>query len=54
MSRSVEAAIGVLVTLRARRGMTVVIVSYDHAVYAHSDRTMTILDGRLDGGSSPP
>ena len=53
-SASSERIVELLVTLRARRGMTVVIVSYDNAVYAHADRTMTILDGRLDGGSSPP
>jgi putative ABC transport system ATP-binding protein len=53
-SASSERIVELLVTLRARRGMTVVIVSYDNAVYAQADRTMTILDGRLDGGSSPP
>ena len=53
-SANSERIVELLVTLRARRGMTVVIVSYDNAVYAHADRTMTILDGRLDGGSSPP
>jgi putative ABC transport system ATP-binding protein len=53
-SASSERIVELLVTLRARRGMTVVIVSYDNAVYAHADRTLTILDGRLDGGSPPP
>jgi len=53
-SASSERIVELLVTLRARRGMTVVIVSYDNAVYAQADRTMTILDGRLDGGGSPP
>ena len=47
-----ERIVELLVALRARRGMTVVIVSYDNAVYAHADRTMTILDGRLDGGGT--
>ena len=52
-SANSERIVELLVTLRARRGMTVVIVSYDNAVYAHADRTMTILDGRLDGGGTP-
>jgi ABC-type lipoprotein export system ATPase subunit len=53
-SANSERIVELLVTLRARRGMTVVIVSYDNVVYAHADRTMTILDGRLDGGGAPP
>ena len=53
-SANSERIVELLVTLRARRGMTVVIVSYDNVVYAHADRTMTILDGRLDAGGTPP
>ncbi len=49
-----ERIVELLAALRARRGMTVVIVSYDDAVYAHADRTMTMLDGRLDGGGKAP
>jgi ABC-type lipoprotein export system ATPase subunit len=45
--------IELLAELRARRGMTVVIVSYDTAVHAHADRMMTILDGRLEGPEAP-
>jgi putative ABC transport system ATP-binding protein len=47
-----ERIVELLAALRARRGMTVVIVSYDAMVYAHADRTMTILDGRLAGGEA--
>ena len=53
-SANSERIIELLVTLRARRGMTVVIVSYDDVVYAHADRTVTMLDGRLDGGGATP
>ena len=52
-SANSERIVELLVTLRERRGMTVVIVSYDNTVYAHADRTMTILDGRLDGDGTP-
>lgn len=33
--------------IRARRGMTVIIVSYDAHVGAQADRMLTVLDGRL-------
>ena len=46
-------ALELLAALRARRGMTVVIVSYDAAVHAHADRTVEILDGRLQGEGKP-
>ena len=39
--------IDLLLGLRRRHEMTVIIVSYDPAVSAHSDRTVTLLDGRL-------
>jgi len=53
---SVNAAriIELLVRLRDRRGMTVVIVSYDPVVGAHADHTVTLLDGRLDSGGRQP
>ena len=51
-SANSERVIELLVALGVRRGMTVVIVSYDTAVHAHADRTITILDGRLGGPPS--
>jgi putative ABC transport system ATP-binding protein len=39
--------IDLLVRLREREGMTVIIVSYDPAVGARADRTVTLLDGQL-------
>jgi putative ABC transport system ATP-binding protein len=39
--------IELLVRLREREGMTVIIVSYDPAVGARADRTVTLLDGQL-------
>ncbi len=47
---SVNAAriVDLLVRLRKRQVMTVIIVSYDPAVVARADRTVTLLDGRLD------
>jgi putative ABC transport system ATP-binding protein len=39
--------IDLLVRLRQRQGMTVIIVSYDRAVGARVDRTVTLLDGQL-------
>jgi len=50
-SANSQRIIELLATLRARHGMTVIVVSYDTAVYAHADRTMTILDGQpaVDG-----
>lgn len=53
---SVNAArvIDLLVRLRNRRGMTVIIVSYDPAVAARANRTVTLFDGRLDSGARQP
>ena len=53
-SANSQRIIELLATLRARHGMTVIVVSYDAAVYAHADRTMTILDGRLAVDGSGP
>jgi putative ABC transport system ATP-binding protein len=54
---SVNAAriIDLLVRLRDRRGMTVIVVSYDPVVGTRADRTVTLLDGCLDSaGHRPP
>ena len=53
-SANSQRIIELIAQLRARRGMTVLIVSYDTAVHAHADRTMTILDGRLAVDGSGP
>ncbi len=45
--------IDLLLKLRASRGMTVVIVSYDAEVGAHAERTVTLLDGRLSEAGAP-
>jgi putative ABC transport system ATP-binding protein len=39
--------IDLLVQLRERQGMTMIVVTYDRAVGARADRTVTLLDGRL-------
>ncbi len=46
--------IDLLVRLCKRQGMTVIIVSYDPAVGARADRTVTLLDGRLDSDEQRP
>jgi putative ABC transport system ATP-binding protein len=44
---SSERVVELLMSARARHGMTVVIVSYDATVYAHADRTVSLLDGAI-------
>jgi putative ABC transport system ATP-binding protein len=53
---SVNAAriIDLLVRLRDRRGMTVILVTYDPVVGARADRTVTLLDGRLGSPARQP
>ena len=46
-SVNAERVIELLLRVRERRGMTVVIVSYDDAVYASADRTVRLADGRI-------
>jgi putative ABC transport system ATP-binding protein len=43
-----------LASLRARFGMTVLIVSYDPAVGEYADRTIRVLDGRVIGETPTP
>ncbi len=44
-----ERVLDLLFGLRDRRGMTMVVVSYDPAVGARANRTVTLIDGRLQG-----
>jgi putative ABC transport system ATP-binding protein len=46
-SASSERVVELLTGARERRGMTVVIVSYDATVYANADRTVSLLDGAI-------
>jgi putative ABC transport system ATP-binding protein len=38
-----------LLEVRARRGMTLIVVSYDPQVGERADRMVTVIDGRVDG-----
>jgi ABC-type lipoprotein export system ATPase subunit len=40
-----------LAEVRERRGMTLIIVSYDVQVGVQADRMLTVIDGRLDNGA---
>jgi ABC-type lipoprotein export system ATPase subunit len=52
-SSTSERVLDLLFSLRDRFGMTMLVVSYDRAVGARADRTVTIVDGRLRQGSEP-
>jgi putative ABC transport system ATP-binding protein len=46
-SLTASTIVELLLRLRDRRGMTVIIVSYDPEVHDRADRTVTLLDGRI-------
>jgi putative ABC transport system ATP-binding protein len=48
-----ETVLDIIFQLRDRRGMTLVIVSYDEAVSARADRTVSLLDGALATSTAP-
>ena len=50
-SHTSERVLDLLFRLRDGLGMTMIVVSYDHAVGARADRTVTLVDGRLSGSS---
>ena len=50
-SASAERIVELLVGLRDRRGMTVIVVTYDPLVAARADRSVTLLDGQLSLGA---
>jgi predicted ABC-type transport system involved in lysophospholipase L1 biosynthesis ATPase subunit len=51
-SHTSELVLDLLFQLRDRLGMTLLVVSYDSAVGARADRTITLADGRLDSPST--
>jgi putative ABC transport system ATP-binding protein len=51
-STTSERILDLLFGLRDRFGMTMIVVSYDGAIGARADRTVTISDGVLRGGAS--
>jgi ABC-type lipoprotein export system ATPase subunit len=52
-SSTSERVLGLLFSLRDRLGMTMLVVSYDRALGARADRTITIADGHLLERSEP-
>jgi putative ABC transport system ATP-binding protein len=50
-SKTSERVLDLLFRLRDHLGMTMLVVSYDRAVGARADRTVTLVDGRLPHGS---
>jgi putative ABC transport system ATP-binding protein len=47
-SKTSERVLDLLFRLRDQRGMTLLVVSYDPAVGTRADRTVTLVDGRVD------
>ncbi len=50
-SRTSERVLDLLFRLREEHGMTMVVVSYDRAVGARADRTVTLIDGQIQSPS---
>ncbi len=50
-SRTSERVLDLLFRLREEHGMTMVVVSYDRAVGARADRTVTVIDGQIQAPS---
>ena len=48
-----ELVLDLIFRLRDRLGMTLLLVSYDPAVGARADRTVTLVDGRIQGQAAP-
>lgn len=48
-----ERVLDLLFGLRDRLGMTMIVVSYDSAIGARADQTVTIVDGRVSGSEAP-
>jgi ABC-type lipoprotein export system ATPase subunit len=57
-SESAHLVLQLLEDARARRGMTLLVVSYDHAIGSRADRRLYLRDGRLvpepEGAYAPP
>jgi putative ABC transport system ATP-binding protein len=52
-SKTSERVLDLLFGLREELGMTMVVVSYDSAVGARADRTVTLIDGQIQPSSEP-
>jgi putative ABC transport system ATP-binding protein len=50
-SRTAEQVLGLLCSLRASRGLTMLMVTHDASVAAHADRVVRMLDGRVISSS---
>jgi predicted ABC-type transport system involved in lysophospholipase L1 biosynthesis ATPase subunit len=53
-SATSERVLDLLFGLRDRLGMTLIVVSYDAALGARTDRTVTLVDGAVTDGAAPP
>jgi predicted ABC-type transport system involved in lysophospholipase L1 biosynthesis ATPase subunit len=53
-STTSERVLDLLFRLRDRLGMTMLVVSYDRSVGARADRTITLVDGRIDSNPQEP
>jgi putative ABC transport system ATP-binding protein len=53
-SATSQRILNLLAEVRARRGMTLIIVSYDAQVGAQADRMLTVVDGRLSDPAKHP
>ena len=49
-SRTSERVLDLLFRLREQLGMTLLVVSYDRSVGDRADRTVTLVDGRIEAG----
>jgi ABC-type lipoprotein export system ATPase subunit len=52
-SHSGEQVMELIAQLRARHGMTVIVVSYDETVASRADRVLRLVDGQLTDGAYP-
>ena len=52
-SQTSERVLDLLFRLRDELGMTMIVVSYDRAVGARADRTVTLIDGRIQAAGAP-
>jgi len=48
-----ERVLDLLFRLRERLGMTLMVVSYDHSVGERADRTISLIDGKIDPTAKP-
>jgi putative ABC transport system ATP-binding protein len=53
-SHTSERILDLLFSLRDELGMTMIVVSYDQAIGARADRTVTLIDGQIQASTEPP